>query len=153
MSSKLQSKSRTIPSNNSLFDAMLEKLSVQCVDGQSVVKRLEERRPQKMSKTCLTCDKTPLELGLLQLKSCSACSIKPLYCSVATVAFQRSDWQLHKPLCKESQMCNEIDQQKKVAVNLGKLVKHQRTKQADAMFVVLVVVAEIIVILYPHFNN
>jgi hypothetical protein len=60
-------------------------------------KVVEERERLRVTEPCACCGKTAAMCGLQQLRSCSACTIGPKYCSVAC---QRASWGAHKAECK-----------------------------------------------------
>jgi hypothetical protein len=51
----------------------------------------------RLLESCVVCGKTAQELGMDKMFKCSACSIRPLYCSPEC---QRAHWGEHRPECK-----------------------------------------------------
>jgi hypothetical protein len=57
----------------------------------------EIKNAKRLEQACVTCGRTAEELGIERLLKCSACTIRPPYCSAEC---QRSDWAVHKAECR-----------------------------------------------------
>jgi hypothetical protein len=67
----------------------------------TVAQKLFDREKEKKAESCTACGKTAGELGLERMLRCSACTLRPWYCSAEC---QRACWGAHKAECKANRV-------------------------------------------------
>jgi hypothetical protein len=74
---------------------------IQDVKTDVAAKQVHDRELEKQADACVVCGRTAGELGLARMLRCSACTLKPSYCSVQC---QRACWGAHKAECKANRV-------------------------------------------------
>jgi hypothetical protein len=71
------------------------------IQRDAVAQKFHDRAQEKQAEACTACGKTAGELGLARMLRCSACTLRPWYCSAEC---QRACWGAHKAECKANRV-------------------------------------------------